>query len=142
MGLGGMTVATTTGGDPDRGVQPVTVLGRLAARCYDRRRTVLVLWILFLIGVTVLSQVAGTHFQNKFTSGNTPSQQAANILDARFPSLSGDTADVVFHTTAPITEAQNRADIGHVVRALTPLAHVQSVTSPFSAQGAHQIAAH
>ena len=101
-----MTVATTTGGDPAPGVQPVTALGRLAARCYDRRRTVLVLWILFLIGVTVLSQVAGTRFLNKFTSGNTPSQQAANILDARFPSMSGDTADVVFQTTAPVTEAR------------------------------------
>jgi RND superfamily putative drug exporter len=136
-----MTVATRTGGDPASGVQPVTALGRLAAHCYDRRRTVLALWILFLIGVTVLSQVVGTRFLNKFTSGNTPSQQAANILDARFPSMSGDTADVVFHTSAPITEAQNRADIGDVVRTLTPLAHVQRVTGPFSTRGAHQIAA-
>ncbi len=136
-----MTVATTTGGDPAPGVQPVTALGRLAARCYDRRRTVLVLWILLLIGITVVAQVAGTRYQDKFTSGNTPSQQAANILDARFPSKSGDTADVVFHTTAPITATQNRAAIGDVVRALTPLPHVQSVTSPFSPQGAHQVAA-
>ena len=81
--------------------QGETVLGRLAGACYDRRRTVLALWILAIIGVTVLSQVVGTHFENKFTAGNTPSQQASNILQATFPSKSGDTADVVFHTAAP-----------------------------------------
>ena len=117
-----------------------TVLGRLAGACYDRRRTVLVLWILAIIGVTVVAQMVGTHFENRFTAGNTPSQQATNILQERFPSKSGDTADVVFNTTAPITSAANEAAIGRVVASLEPLPYVQSVTSPFSAAGAHQIA--
>jgi putative drug exporter of the RND superfamily len=122
------------------GATQVTVLGRLAGRCYDRRRLVLVLWILALIGVTVLAQVVGTRFQNKFTSGNTESQQAANLLNARFPSKAGDTADVVFHTTTPI--AGNQQAINNVVASLRPLAHVTSVTSPFSPAGAHQISPH
>jgi|ERR1035441_4681834 hypothetical protein len=62
----------------------LSVLGRWAARCYDHRRTVLVVWILLIIGVTAISQVIGTRFQNDFTAGNTPSQQAANILASRF----------------------------------------------------------
>ncbi len=61
-------------------------------------------------------------------------------MQERFPSKSGDTADVVFHTTAPITGAANEAAIGRVVASLEPLPYVQSVTSPFSAAGAHQIA--
>jgi RND superfamily putative drug exporter len=134
-----MTVDTHLSPPPTLTTEATTGLGRLAARCYDRRRTVLVLWILLLIGVTVLAQVVGTHFQNKFTSGNTPSQQATNILNSRFPAVSGDTADVVFHTTAPITDAANEATINQVVQALRPLAHVQSVTSPLSSVGAHQI---
>ncbi len=120
--------------------QAETVLGRLAGACYDRRRMVLALWILAIIGVTVVAQMVGTHFENKFTAGNTPSQQATNILQERFPSKSGDTADVVFHTTSPITSPANRAAIGRVVAGLEPLPYVQSVTSPFSAAGAHQIA--
>jgi putative drug exporter of the RND superfamily len=119
---------------------PVTALGRLAGACYDRRRTVLVLWILAIIGVTVLAQTEGTHFENKFTAGNTPSQQATNILQATFPSKSGDSADIVFHTTSPITTAANEAAIAKVVASVEPLPWVQSVTSPFSAAGAHQIA--
>ncbi len=124
---------------PPTSVQ-VTSLGRLAGRCYDRRRLVLVLWILALIGITVVAQMVGTHFQNKFTAGNTQSQQAADLLNARFPAKAGDTADVVFHTATPI--AANRHDITGVVDALTPLAHVTSVTSPFSPAGAHQISPH
>jgi putative drug exporter of the RND superfamily len=117
-----------------------TALGRLAGLCYDRRRTVLAIWILAIIGVTVLAQMAGTHFENKFTAGNTPSQQALNILQERFPSKSGDTADVVFQTSSPISATANRAAIDKVVASLEPLPYVQGVTSPFSATGAHQIA--
>jgi RND superfamily putative drug exporter len=112
----------------------------LAAGCYDRRRIVLVAWILVVIGITVIAQVVGTHFQDKFSSGNVPSQQAADILQAKFPSKAGDTADVVFHTSTPI--AANEAAIDNVVGSLRPLAHVQSVTGPFSPDGAHQISTH
>jgi RND superfamily putative drug exporter len=118
----------------------VTALGRLAGHCYDRRRLVLVLWIVVIIGVTVLAQVVGTDFKNKFTAGNTPSQQAQNILTARFPARAGDSADIVFHTATPITD--NRAAIDSVLAAVRPLPYVQNVTSPFSAAGAHQIAPH
>jgi RND superfamily putative drug exporter len=119
---------------------PETALGRLAGACYDHRRTVLALWVLAIIGMTVLAQVVGTHFENRFTAGNTPSQQATDILQAKFPAKSGDTADVVFHTSAPITNPANEAAIGRVVTSLEPMPYVQSVTGPFSAAGAHQIA--
>ncbi|MGP0032880.1 MAG: MMPL family transporter [Acidimicrobiales bacterium] len=116
----------------------LTALGRLAGRCYDRRRTVLVLWILTVIAITVVAQVVGTHFENKFTAGNTQSQQATDLLSARFPAEAGDSADVVFHTSTPI--AANEEAIDRVVASLRPLANVSSVTSPFSPEGAHQIA--
>ena len=115
-----------------------TALGRLGAHCYDRRRLVLVLWIVAIIGIIVISQTVGTHFENKFTAGNTQSQQAQNILQQRFPSKSGDTADIVFHTDTPI--AANVAAITKVVDSVRTLPYVQGVTSPFSPEGAHQIA--
>ena len=93
----GTTVERPSDPAPDR--ESTSALGRWAARCYDHRRAVLVVWILLIIGVTAIAQVVGTRFQNDFTAGNTPSQQAADILASRFPARSGDTADVVFHTT-------------------------------------------
>ena len=118
----------------------VTTLGRLAGYCYDHRRRVLILWIVAIIGITVVAQVVGTDFKNKFTSGDTPSQQAQNILQTRFPSRSGDTADIVFHTATPI--ADNRSAIDKVLADVRPLPYVDGVTSPFSPAGAHQIAPH
>jgi RND superfamily putative drug exporter len=134
-----VTVTREAGPGPVRETTSTTALGRLAGHCYDRRRLVLALWVLTLIGITVLAQVVGTHFQNTFSSGNTPSQQAANILTSRFPTKSGDTADVVFHTRAPITSAANRATIARVVGELRPLADVQSVTGPFQSPRDHQV---
>ncbi len=101
------------GGRQESDAQPVTALGRLAGHCYDRRRLVLVLWIIAIIAITVVAQVVGTDFKNKFTAGNTPSQQAQNILQERFPSQAGDSADVVFQTATPI--ADNKAAIDSVL---------------------------
>ena len=134
------TVVESPAGPPSE-TAPRSFLGRWAARCYDHRRTVLLLWILLVIGVTALAQVVGTRFQNDFTAGSTPSQQAADILQSRFPARSGDTADVVFHTSAPIGSAPNRAAINGVVQRLEPLSHVVGVTGPFSPGAAHQVAA-
>ncbi len=135
----GTAVRRLPGPTPDP--QSRSALGRWAARCYDHRRTVLLVWILLVIGVTVIAQVVGTRFENDFTAGSTPSQRAADILQARFPTRSGDTADVVFHTTAPVDAAANRAAINGVVRGLEPLSHVVGVTGPFSPGAAHQVAA-
>jgi putative drug exporter of the RND superfamily len=118
--------------------EQVTALGRLAGHCYDRRRLVLVLWVVAIIGTTVVAQLVGTTFKNKFTAGNTPSQQALNIMQARFPSQAGDSADIVFHTATPVR--QHEAAIDQVLALVRPMPYVASVTSPFSAVGVHQIA--
>jgi RND superfamily putative drug exporter len=139
-----MTAGTTTehtlsqASGPER---PLPALGRWAGWCYDHRRTVLLVWLFLIVGVTAISQVIGTRFQNDFTAGNTPSQQAADILHSRFPARAGDTADVVFHSTTPIGSVQNRAAIAQLVQRLDPLPHVVSVLGPFSSTATHQVAA-
>jgi putative drug exporter of the RND superfamily len=138
-----MTAGAAVERQADQALEPEALgaLGRWAARCYDRRRAVLLVWILVIIGVTALSQVIGTRFEDDFSAGNTPSQQAADILSSRFPAQAGDTADVVFHSAAPIDAPGNKAAIDRVVRRLGPLAHVVSVVGPFSPGATHQVAA-
>jgi putative drug exporter of the RND superfamily len=138
-----MTAGAAVERRADQALEPEALgaLGRWAARCYDRRRAVLLVWILVIIGVTALSQVIGTRFEDDFSAGNTPSQQAADILSSRFPAQAGDTADVVFHSAAPIDAPGNKAAIDRVVRRLGPLAHVVSVVGPFSPGATHQVAA-
>ena len=113
-----------------------SALARLAGWCHDHRWWVLVAWIVGLATVNVLAQSAGSNFSNNLTGGT---QSAQQILNSQFPSLSGSPAEVVITTTGPFTDPANQAQTDKVAAALTPLAHVSSVTSPFSPQGAAQI---
>ncbi|MGH2717192.1 MAG: MMPL family transporter, partial [Actinomycetota bacterium] len=92
-----------------------TRLGRLARFCYTRRRLVLVLWIVGLVVVSLLSVKVGSKYANKFTAGNTEAARAQHLLTTRFPSAAGDTADIVVHTTAPLGDPANQADVAKLV---------------------------
>jgi putative drug exporter of the RND superfamily len=118
----------------------VGALGRLAGWSYDHRRRVLVGWVVLLIVAIAVSQLVGTHFQDKFSAGNTPSQRAEEILQARFPGQAGDAAQVVFDTTAPVAAPANQIAIAGLAAQLRRLPHVASVTAPVGAAGRAQVA--
>ena len=124
--------------EPDADSQPAqhSALARLAAWCHDHRWWVLVIWIVSLVGVNVAAQALGSNFSNNLSGGT---QSAQQILNTQFPAQSGSPAQVVITTTAPFTDPTERARTAQLVAALTPLAHVASVTSPFSPEGAVQI---
>jgi putative drug exporter of the RND superfamily len=119
--------------------RPTGWLGRLASWCYRRRRRVLAAWVVVLLGATLAAQLVGTHFENKFSSGNVPSQQALQILESRFPNEAGDQAQVVVKSAAPIGSAADRSAIQSLARRLRALHDVAGVVSPFSPGGAYQI---
>src|SRR5229473_1574238 len=91
-----------------------TRLGRLARFCHTRRRLVLLLWVLGLIAFGFVGQVVfGSAFANKFGSA-----RAQRVLQQHFPAASGDSAQVVFRMTDPVTSPANEADIAAVVSTL------------------------
>jgi RND superfamily putative drug exporter len=118
-----------------------SVLGRLAGWCYDHRRWVLVIWVLAVVAVIASAVSVGGSFDNNFSSGNSGSQQAQNLLATRFPAEQGDSADVVLRSATPLTSSANAAIIGRLTAQLRPLAHVASVRSPLAAGGRQQLSA-
>ena len=114
-------------------------LTRLAAWCHDHRRRVLVLWIGLLIAVSAISSIVGSAYADRFTAGNTESQQAQDLLKARFPAMAGDAADVVVRTDAPVTSPPNQAAFGTLVNQLRSLPRVAAVISPFDPAGRSQV---
>jgi RND superfamily putative drug exporter len=117
-----------------------TRLGRLAHVCYTRRKRVLALWILGLIAITVVGQgLFGASFSNKFGSGSSESARAQRLLQQRFPTASGDSAQVVFSTTDPVTDPANEAAIATLVTTLGGMPHVGNVTNPLSPTARGQI---
>src|ERR1700736_384779 len=119
-------------------------LSRLARFCYDRRRYVLVAWLVALVAITALSKTAGGKSATNFTLPGTESQRAFDLLKSNFPARSGDTADIVFAASglqgvrAP--EVQQRMTAAFAA-ARSVGRHVSGVTSPYSPQGARQISA-
>jgi RND superfamily putative drug exporter len=118
----------------------VSPLGRLGSWSYRHRRLVAVAWIVVLLVISLAGRMAGSVFKDNLNGGtSTPSQQAATFLQRNFPSQAGDTAQVVFQTTAPVTAAAARERITGTLAGLTRLPQVASVISPFAAGGAHQV---
>ena len=117
-------------------------LARLAGWCYDHRppgRSWAGSWSCWPSSPSPAS--VGSAFSNNFTSGNSPSQRAQNLLAQRFPAQAGDTADVVIHTSGQVKDPANAATIDRLVGALTPLPDVTSVRSPLSPGAEHQVSA-
>jgi len=117
----------------------LTGLGRLAGWCFDHRRRVVSAWVVVLVVVIAISQIAGGSLSDSFSSAGSPSGRAQTLLARSFPSQAGDSAQVVVQTLTPVTAAPNRRRIDRLVATLRPLPHVSGVVGPFDPQAHHQV---
>jgi RND superfamily putative drug exporter len=104
---------------------------RLATFCYRRRWLVLALWILAVVAVSVVGRSFGGQYTNSFELPNTESRHAYELLKARFPQSSGDTAEVVFRAPAGLNAPAVKQRIDAVVTELGRVPHVTEVQSPY-----------
>jgi putative drug exporter of the RND superfamily len=114
------------------------VLSRLAAWCYGHRRSVVVAWFAVLLAAVGGSSAMGSAYQDRLGGGPADSQKAQDLLRERFPERAGDTANVVFDATGPLTGEPARARVTGLVEQLRSLPHVANVVSPFDPGGAAQ----
>jgi RND superfamily putative drug exporter len=89
---------------------------------------VLLGWIAAVVVTIAVASAAGSRFENNF-GGVGQSQQAQNILARRFPAQSGDDAQVVFHSAAPIRAPAITARVQRALAAIRPL-HAVTWVSP------------
>src|SRR6476660_4770549 len=85
------------------------MLQRLAAWCYRRRRSVVVLWIVALVAVSVIGSNVGSTFSQGFSLTDTESARAAQLLETRFPARAGDEGQIVFAHDANAGGVQDAA---------------------------------
>jgi putative drug exporter of the RND superfamily len=103
------------------------------------RRTVVVAWIVAVVGVFAVSNSVGKKTASSFTLPGTGSQQAVDLLQSRFPAQAGDADQIVFQSrNGKLTSAADRATVGTTLARVARLPHVTSVTSPYAA-GQHAI---
>ncbi len=113
------------------------MLARLATFCYRRRWRVLVVWIVALVGISVLSQTVGGDLLKTFSLPGTESQRAFDVLKKDF-ARKGDTGDVVVRVkgAGDIDSPEIRAQFEKVVGELRKQPHVVSITTPYDPNGA------
>jgi RND superfamily putative drug exporter len=75
---------------------PDSRLGRLAAASFQRRRTVLVGWVLALVLAIVASMTLGGDYGVEYDTPGSESKAAAQTMDAEYGGRSGETVDVVY----------------------------------------------
>ena len=71
-------------------------LGRMATKMSRRWKRSLVVIAAVLAAIFALAQLAGGEFADSFSTPDSESEQAVDLLSERFPAQSGDTAEVVF----------------------------------------------
>jgi putative drug exporter of the RND superfamily len=123
--------ATLPSGSPTPGP-----LGRLAGVAYRRRLRVVLAWVAALVLATGLSAAFAGRFSADYTAPGSDSRQAQDLLEQRFPAVSGDTITVVVHSAGPVTGTATRAEVGALLSSLSDQPHVRSATDPYTTPGA------
>jgi len=115
----------------------------LATWCVRHRIVVVVIWLIALVGMTLVSQAVGTAYSNSFSLPHTESTQALDLLQAAAPSQAGDQERIVFHTTdgTPVTDPAVQSTIEAMMTKVGALPHVTVVEGPYTSIGARQISA-
>jgi RND superfamily putative drug exporter len=111
-------------------------LGRLGRLAYRRRGRTLLLWLVALIAVFGLSAGFAGDFKADYSAPGSDSRAAQDLLEQRFPALSGDTVDVVVRSEqGAVTGPAVRGDVEALLDRLAAVPHVASVEDPYTAPG-------
>jgi RND superfamily putative drug exporter len=115
-------------------------MASLARWCFKRRFIVIGLWLALLFVLGGASQAVGNHYTDSFSLPGTESTRALELLQKAFPSQSGDSDTIVWHTERgsvhdPAVQSRIESMLGRVER----IGHVAGVDSPYAKSGAGQI---
>jgi putative drug exporter of the RND superfamily len=112
---------------------------RFATWTTGHRKTVIVGWIVALIGVGMIAGSAGSDFSEEFKLPSSDSQEAFNLLETKFPAQSGDTATIVFRAPGGVESAAVEKKMEAVFAKVEKVPHVSEVASPYGNEGAGAI---
>ncbi len=105
------------------------------------RRAVVVAWLAIAVITTAAAASAGRQWATNFSLPGTESQRAFDQLHREFRAQSGDVDTIVFHVShGTIASPTARSAIMPLLARVSRFPHVAGVISPYSTQGAVQVA--
>ena len=112
---------------------------RFATWTTGHRKTVIVGWIVALIGFGMLAASAGSDYTEEFNLPSSDSKDALDLLENRFPAQSGDTVQIVYKADSGVRAPAVRRTMEGVFDEVEALPHVSEVASPYEKGGAAAI---
>ncbi len=103
------------------------------------RKTVIIGWIVALIGVGAISGAVGSDFTEEFKLPASDSKEAFDLLETRFPAQSGETSTIVFKADAGVESPAVEREMKAVFAEVAKFPHVSEVASPYKEGGAAAI---
>src|SRR3954447_15597265 len=106
-------------------------LYRLGRNCARHPFRVLGIWLLAAVAIVTVQGAAGGRYDNRIRIPGVEAQRAADVLTARFPTQSGKSARIVFHSDdGRLDGAEHRAGIEAARQRLSRGHDVTNVTRP------------
>ncbi len=112
---------------------------RFATWTTGHRKTVILGWVVALIGIGMIAGSVGADFTEEFKLPSSDSQEAFDLLEERFPQQSGVTAEIVYKAPAGADSPAVRKTMEGVFAEAEALPHVSEVASPYAPGGAGAI---
>ena len=112
---------------------------RFATWTTGHRKTVIIGWIVALIGFGMLAGSVGPDFSEEFQLPNSDSKQALDLLEERFPAQSGEAAQIVFKADQGVESPVVEQKMEGVFAKVDGFPHVSEVASPYQGTGAAAI---
>ncbi|HEX5376575.1 MAG TPA: MMPL family transporter [Solirubrobacterales bacterium] len=112
---------------------------RFATWCTGHRKTVILGWIVALIGVGMIAGSVGSDFSEDFKLPASDSTDAFDLLENEFPAQSGDTTTIVFKAEGGVEAPAVRKAMENLFAEAEGLPHVSEVANPYEGGGAAAI---
>jgi putative drug exporter of the RND superfamily len=109
---------------------------RFATWTTGHRKTVIIGWIVALIGFGAIAGAVGSDFTEEFSLPSSDSKDALDLLENRFPAQAGDTVQIVYRAESGVEAPAVKREMEAVFTQVVALPHVSEVASPYEGGGA------
>ena len=118
------------------------VIGRIGSWCHDRRRLVVVLWLLLLVAGNGVAGGIGDAYRQDFSLEGFESTEGFKIVESGFDDGSGSplSGQIVFEAEQGVFDPSVRPAMETLFAEVAKIDEVVSVQSPYSPSGAFQVA--
>jgi RND superfamily putative drug exporter len=107
-------------------------LTRLVRACATHARRTIAIWLVLIAAVIGAKMAFGGQLVNNTAIPGSEAQQASDLLEQRFPAVSGDLARIVFADDAPLTSAAGRHAVSVASAAASKVPGVIAVGDPYT----------